>query len=101
MTLKEVDGKTVEEIETKIIAKDGTVTRVPGEFQGYETSEEEPVEQLRRHDLYGFLMEDEEELERNEVDSDLESTASSKHVWKKTTKADSDRASRNCPYYSK
>nr|GEW18915.1 hypothetical protein [Tanacetum cinerariifolium] len=55
MTLKEVDGKTVEEIETKIIEKDGTVTRVPGKFQGYETSEEELVEQPRRHDLYGFV----------------------------------------------
>ncbi|GJX64094.1 hypothetical protein Tco_0298437 [Tanacetum coccineum] len=55
MTLKEVDGQTVEEIETKIIAKDGTITRVPGKFQGYETSEEEPVEQPRRHDLYGFV----------------------------------------------
>ncbi|GJU64170.1 hypothetical protein Tco_1246005 [Tanacetum coccineum] len=43
MTLKEVDGQTVEEIETKIIAKDGTITRVPGKFQGYETSEEEPL----------------------------------------------------------
>ncbi|GJR26811.1 hypothetical protein Tco_1103043 [Tanacetum coccineum] len=43
MTLKEVDGQTVEEIETKIIAKDSTITRVPGQFQGYETSEEEPV----------------------------------------------------------
>ncbi|GJV23897.1 reverse transcriptase domain-containing protein [Tanacetum coccineum] len=125
MTLKEVDGQTVEEIETKIIAKDGTITRVPGKFQGYETSEEEPVEQPRRHDLYGFvdhpqlqqgnpmnefaphrlpqpkgnmngwLIEDEEEVERNEVDSDLESTASSKPVWKKTTKADHDRASRD------
>ncbi|GJY94474.1 hypothetical protein Tco_0510835 [Tanacetum coccineum] len=40
MTLKEVDGQTVEEIETKIIAKDGTITRVPGKFQGYETSKE-------------------------------------------------------------
>ncbi|GKA54020.1 putative reverse transcriptase domain-containing protein [Tanacetum coccineum] len=129
MTLKEVDGKTVEEIETKIIAKDGTITRIPRKFQGYETSEEEPVEQPRRHDLYGFvdhpqlqqgnpmnefaphrlpqlegnmngwLMEDEEELERNEVDSDLESTASSKPMWKKTTKADPDRASRNCPIF--
>nr|GEV64214.1 hypothetical protein [Tanacetum cinerariifolium] len=99
---------TVEEIETKIIAKDGTVTRVPGKFQGFETSEEEPVEQPGRYDLYGFvdhpqlqqgnpmnefaphqlpqpegnmngwLKKDEEELERNEVDSDLESTASSK-----------------------
>ncbi|GJZ75477.1 hypothetical protein Tco_0639942 [Tanacetum coccineum] len=104
---------------------------VPGKFQDYEMSEEEPVEQPRRHDLYGFvdhpqlqqgnpmnefaphrlpqpkgnmngwLIEDEEEVERNEVDSDLESTASSKPVWKKTTKADHDRASRNCPYYSK
>ncbi|GJU64567.1 reverse transcriptase domain-containing protein [Tanacetum coccineum] len=105
MTLKEVNGQTVEEIETKIISKDGTITRVPRKFQGYETSEEEPVEQPRRHDLYGFvdhpqlqqgnpmnefaphrlpqpkgnmngwLIEDEEEVERNEVDSDLESTA--------------------------
>ncbi|GJV13170.1 hypothetical protein Tco_1354711 [Tanacetum coccineum] len=131
MTLKEVDGQTVEEIETKIIAKDGTITRVPGQFQGYETSKEEPVEQPRRHDLYGFvdhpqlqqgnpmnefaphrlpqpkgnmngwLIEDEEEVERNEVDSDLESTASSKPMWKKTNKADHDRASRNCPWCSK
>ncbi|GJU77945.1 hypothetical protein Tco_1275015 [Tanacetum coccineum] len=53
MTLKEVDRKTVEEIETKIIV--GTVTRDPGEFQGYETSEEEPMEQPRIHDLYGFV----------------------------------------------
>ncbi|GJR36148.1 hypothetical protein Tco_1211832 [Tanacetum coccineum] len=54
--LEEVMDKTVfEEIETKIIAKDGTITRVPGKFQGYETSEEEPVEQPRRHDLYGFV----------------------------------------------
>ncbi|GJU16442.1 hypothetical protein Tco_1144408 [Tanacetum coccineum] len=51
MTLKEVDGQTVEEIETKIISKD----RVPGKFQDYETSKEEPVEQPRRHDLYGFV----------------------------------------------
>ncbi|GKB28392.1 hypothetical protein Tco_0867793 [Tanacetum coccineum] len=55
MTLKEVDGQTVKEVETKIIAKDGTVTRIPGQFQGYETSEEEPVEQPRKHDLYGFV----------------------------------------------
>ncbi|GJW26448.1 hypothetical protein Tco_0040259 [Tanacetum coccineum] len=131
MTLKEVNGQAVEEIETKIIAKDGTITRVPGKFQGYETSEEEPVEQPRRHDLYGFvdhpqlqqgnlmnefaphrlpqskdnmngwLLEDEDEVERNEVDSDLESTASSKPVWEKTTKADRDRASHHCPWCSK
>ncbi|GJV09345.1 putative reverse transcriptase domain-containing protein [Tanacetum coccineum] len=100
--------------------------RIPiGMWPCYETSEEEPVEQPRRHDLYGFvdhpqlqqgnpmnefaphrlpqlegnmngwLMEDEEELERNDVDSDLESTASSKPMWKKTTKDDPDRASRS------
>ncbi|GKA50070.1 hypothetical protein Tco_0743143 [Tanacetum coccineum] len=102
MTLKEVDGQTVEEIETKIIDKDDTITRVLEKFQGYETSEEEPVEQPRRHDMYGFvdhlqpqqgnpmnefaphrlpqpkgnmngwLIEDEEEVDRNEVDSDLQ-----------------------------
>ncbi|GJR12344.1 putative reverse transcriptase domain-containing protein [Tanacetum coccineum] len=98
MILKEVNGKTVEEIETKIIAKEGTVTRVPGEFQGYETSEEEPFAPHRlpqpEGNMNGWLMEDEQELERNEVDSDLESTASSKPVWKKTTKADPDCASR-------
>ncbi|GKD51173.1 hypothetical protein Tco_1280149, partial [Tanacetum coccineum] len=55
MTLKEVDGQTIQEFETKIIAKDGTITRVPGIFQDYETSEEEPVEQPRRHYLYGFV----------------------------------------------
>ncbi|GJV90449.1 hypothetical protein Tco_1538262 [Tanacetum coccineum] len=55
MTLKEVDGQTVEEVETKIIAKDGTVTRVPGQFQGYETSKKEQVEQPRGLDLYGFV----------------------------------------------
>ncbi|GJV51389.1 putative reverse transcriptase domain-containing protein [Tanacetum coccineum] len=55
MTLKEVEGKTIQEFETKIIAKDGTITRVPGIFQGYETSEEESVERPRERDLYGFV----------------------------------------------
>ncbi|GKB23555.1 hypothetical protein Tco_0862956 [Tanacetum coccineum] len=106
MTWKVVDGKTFEEIETKIIAKDGTVTKILGKFQGYETSKEELVEQPRSYDLYGFVdhpqlqqgnpmdefaphrlpqpegnmnglfIEDDEELERDEVDLDLESTAS-------------------------
>ncbi|GJT53250.1 putative reverse transcriptase domain-containing protein [Tanacetum coccineum] len=98
MTLKEVDGQTIQEFETKIIAKDGTIIRVSGTFQDYETSEEESVERPRRRDLYGFVdhpqlqqRKDEDEVERNEVDSDLESTASSKPVWEKTTKADCDR----------
>ncbi|GJZ97722.1 hypothetical protein Tco_0670175 [Tanacetum coccineum] len=131
MTLKEVDGQTVKEIETKIISKDGTITRVPGKFQDYETSEEESVERPRKRDLYGFvdhpqlqqedpmnefapyrlpqqkgnmngwLMEEEEEVERYEVDSDLESTASSKPVWEKANKDDHDRTTRNCPWCSK
>ncbi|GJU49511.1 hypothetical protein Tco_1219066 [Tanacetum coccineum] len=42
MTLKEVDGQTVEEIKTKIIDKDGTITRVHGQFQGYENVERVP-----------------------------------------------------------
>ncbi|GJV05474.1 hypothetical protein Tco_1343130 [Tanacetum coccineum] len=120
MTLKEVDGKTIQEFETKIIAKDGTITRVPGTFQGYETSEEESVERPRKRDLYefvdhpqlqqrslrnefaprqlsqpdgnmnGWLLEDEDEVERNEVDSDLESTAS-RSCWREDTIADRDR----------
>ncbi|GJZ41512.1 hypothetical protein Tco_0588398 [Tanacetum coccineum] len=47
--------------------------------------------------MNGWLLEDEDEVERNEVDSDLESTASSKPVWEKTTKADRDRASYHYP----
>ncbi|GKA11795.1 hypothetical protein Tco_0691341, partial [Tanacetum coccineum] len=131
MTLKEVDGKTIQEFETKITAKDGTITRVPGIFQGYETSEEELVERPKERDLYefvdhpqlqqmshrnefaprrlsqpdgnmnGWLLEDEDEVERNEVDLDLESTASSKPVWEKTTEDDHDRASHHCPLCSK
>ncbi|GKD14540.1 putative reverse transcriptase domain-containing protein, partial [Tanacetum coccineum] len=41
----------------------------------------------------------EHEASDKEVDSDLESTASSKPKWKKIAKADPDRASRNCPCY--
>nr|GEY25732.1 hypothetical protein [Tanacetum cinerariifolium] len=55
--------------------------------------------------MHGWLIEDEDEpLEHEasdkEVDSDLESTTSSKPMMKKTTKADPDRASRNFPYCS-
>ncbi|GKB06761.1 hypothetical protein Tco_0834994 [Tanacetum coccineum] len=44
--------------------------------------------------MNGWLIEDEEEVERNEVDSDLESTASSKPVWEKTTEDDHEYTSR-------
>ncbi|GKF09115.1 hypothetical protein Tco_0043339 [Tanacetum coccineum] len=47
-----------------------------------------------KDNMNGWLIENEEEVERDEVDSDLESTASSKPVWEKTTKDDHDRASR-------
>ncbi|GKA79887.1 hypothetical protein Tco_0786483, partial [Tanacetum coccineum] len=56
----------------------------------------------REGNMNGWLIEDEDEpleheaLEK-EVDSDLESTTSSKPMLKKTTKADPDHASRNCP----
>ncbi|GJV09464.1 putative reverse transcriptase domain-containing protein [Tanacetum coccineum] len=72
MTLKEVDGQTF------------VPHRLP---------------QPKRN-MNGWLIENEEEVERDEVDSDLESTTSSKHVWENTTKDDHDRASRNCPWCS-
>ncbi|GJW07218.1 hypothetical protein Tco_1569641 [Tanacetum coccineum] len=131
MTLEEVDGQMVGKVETKIIAKDGTITKVPGKFKSYETSDEETEEQPRRRDLYrfvdhpqiqqanlmnefaphqipqplgnmnGWLIESEEEAERDEVDSDLESTASSKPVGEKNDKDDHGYASHPCPWCSK
>nr|GEX78541.1 reverse transcriptase domain-containing protein [Tanacetum cinerariifolium] len=55
--------------------------------------------------MNGWLIEDEDEpLEHEasdkEVDSDLESIASSKPMMKKTTKTDPDRVSCNYPYFS-
>ncbi|GJU62379.1 hypothetical protein Tco_1244214 [Tanacetum coccineum] len=88
MTLKEVDGQTVEEIKTKIIAEDkhdlyGFVDH-PQLQQGYPMNEFAPHRLPQpKGNMNGWLIEDEEEVERNEVDSDLESTASSKPVWKK------------------
>ncbi|GJT63764.1 hypothetical protein Tco_1015244, partial [Tanacetum coccineum] len=131
MTLEEVDGQMVGKVETKIIAKDGTITKVPGKFKSYETSDEETEEQPRRRDLYrfvdhpqiqqanpmnefaphqipqplgnmnGWLIESEEEAERDEVDSDLESTASSKPVGEKNDKDDHGYTSHPCPWCSK
>ncbi|GJV51390.1 putative reverse transcriptase domain-containing protein [Tanacetum coccineum] len=80
MTLKEVNRQTIQEFETKIISKDGTITRVPGIFQDYENP---------NGNMNGWLLEDEDEAERNEVDLDLENTASSKPVWEKTPCASS------------
>ncbi|GJY12611.1 hypothetical protein Tco_0381920 [Tanacetum coccineum] len=46
--------------------------------------------------IFTTLVEDEDEVERNEVDVDLESTAISKPMWEKTTKDDRDCASYHC-----
>ncbi|GJW88609.1 hypothetical protein Tco_0163949 [Tanacetum coccineum] len=94
MTLEEVDGQMVGKVETKIIAKNGTITKVPGKFKSYETSDEETEEQPRRRDF-------EEEAERDEVDSDLESTANSKPVGEKNAKDDHGYAFPPCPWCSK
>nr|GEV92721.1 putative reverse transcriptase domain-containing protein [Tanacetum cinerariifolium] len=90
-----------------MISKDGTISKFPG-YHSYE--EEEPTGQSRALNKYGFV--DHPELQRNEfasdepleheasdkeVDSDLESAASSKPMMKKTTKADHDRASQMAP----
>ncbi|GJU05217.1 reverse transcriptase domain-containing protein [Tanacetum coccineum] len=87
MALKEVDGQRLE--KDKDNCKDGTITEFQKKFQVMK-SEEEP----QRVTGMAGLIEDEEEVERNEVDSNLESTASSKPVWEKTTEDDHDRASR-------
>nr|GEX35196.1 hypothetical protein [Tanacetum cinerariifolium] len=111
-----------------MISKDGTISKFPK----YHSSEEEPTEQPRALNKYGFvdhpelqrnkfalhrlpqregnmngwLIEDEDEpLEHEasdkEVDSDLESTASSKPKLKETAKAIPDRTSHNFLYWSK
>ncbi|GJS39534.1 hypothetical protein Tco_0564577 [Tanacetum coccineum] len=41
LTKKEVDGETIMKLETKMIAKDGTVFKLPGKFPGYTPSKEE------------------------------------------------------------
>ncbi|GKC60999.1 hypothetical protein Tco_1088597 [Tanacetum coccineum] len=112
-----------------MISKDGTISKFP---EYHSSEEEEPTEQPRALNKYGFV--DHPELQRNEFaqprlpqregnmngwliededepleheatdkeeDSDLESTASSKPMLKKTTKAIPDRMFRNCSYCPK
>nr|GEV37319.1 hypothetical protein [Tanacetum cinerariifolium] len=55
MTMKEVDGETIEELATKMIAKDDTITKFPRKFPRYETSAKEPVKQPKTHDVYRFV----------------------------------------------
>ncbi|GJY00440.1 retrotransposon protein, putative, ty1-copia subclass [Tanacetum coccineum] len=101
LTLVKTLGKEVEEYVTKVIAKDGTVTRFEGRFPHF--IEEEEEKKPKPYNLYGFvdLMENEQMYaktgfaphripqsegnhngwlsEEEEADSDSESTASL--VW--------------------
>ncbi|GJY09463.1 hypothetical protein Tco_0377648 [Tanacetum coccineum] len=67
-----------------------TITRVREYFKGYEKSEGVLRNEFAPHwllqssgNMNGWLVGDEDEVKRNEVDSDLESTASSKPAWEK------------------
>ncbi|GJZ49752.1 putative reverse transcriptase domain-containing protein [Tanacetum coccineum] len=131
MTKKQVGGKWILVREMTMISKDGEISKFP---EYHSSEEEEPTEQPRSLNKYGFV--DHPELQRNEfaphrlpqregnmngwlieeedeplgyeasdkeVDSDLESTASSKPKCKKlkeTAKAIPDHTFRNCPYCS-
>ncbi|GJV95893.1 hypothetical protein Tco_1547470 [Tanacetum coccineum] len=79
-----------------MISKDGEISEFP---EYHSPGEEEPTEQPRALNKYGFDEDEPPEHEAldKEVDSDLESIASSKPKWKKIAKADPDRASRNYP----
>nr|GFB00923.1 reverse transcriptase domain-containing protein [Tanacetum cinerariifolium] len=100
LTKKQVGGERIIEREMTMISKDGTISKFPGY---HSSEEEESTGQSRALNKYGFDEDGplEHEASDKEVDSDLESTASSKSVMKKTTKAEPDRASRNCLYCSK
>ncbi|GKE20515.1 hypothetical protein Tco_1432027, partial [Tanacetum coccineum] len=55
LTMKVVDGKTVMKLETKVIAKDATVSKFPGKFPVYTPSkeEEEELEKKRSNEASG------------------------------------------------
>nr|GEX26886.1 reverse transcriptase domain-containing protein [Tanacetum cinerariifolium] len=112
-----------------MISKDGTISKFPGYHSSKEEEPTRQSGALnkygfvnhselqrnefashrlpqRKGNMNGWLIKDkdkplEHEASDKEVDSNLESIASSKPVMKKTTKSDPDRASRNCPYCSK
>ncbi|GJU93817.1 putative reverse transcriptase domain-containing protein [Tanacetum coccineum] len=78
--MKVVDGEMIMKLETKMIAKDGTVSKFPGKFPGYTTSKEEEEEPEKKglketpekgpnYELLSYTVSD--------SDSDLESTARS------------------------
>ncbi|GJY15804.1 hypothetical protein Tco_0386226, partial [Tanacetum coccineum] len=65
LTLVKTFGKEVEEYVTKVIAKDGTVTRFKGRFPHFIEIEEE--KKPKPYNLYGFvdLMENEQVYAKN------------------------------------
>ncbi|GJT23193.1 hypothetical protein Tco_0893130 [Tanacetum coccineum] len=129
LTKKQVGGKWTLVKEMLTISKDGEIfefheyhssgeeepTKQPRALNKYgfvdhpklQMNEFDPHRLPQREgNMNGWLIEDEDELLEHEasekgVDLDLESTASSKPMLKKTTKANLDRASRNCLYCSK
>ncbi|GKE15282.1 hypothetical protein Tco_1422859 [Tanacetum coccineum] len=64
VTMKEVDGETIMKLETKMISKDGTVSKFPGKFPGYTPSKEAP-EKGPNYEFLSYAVSD--------SDSDLES----------------------------
>nr|GEV76422.1 hypothetical protein [Tanacetum cinerariifolium] len=81
LTIKEVDGEPIMKLETKMIAKDGTISKFPGKFPGYTPSkeEEEPKkkgskEAPEKGPNYEFL-----NYAVSDGDLDLESTSRSGH----------------------
>ncbi|GJT12517.1 hypothetical protein Tco_0859559, partial [Tanacetum coccineum] len=129
LTKKQVGGKWILVREMTMISKDGEISEFPEyHSSGEEEPTKQPralnkygfVNHLelqrnefaphrlpqREGNINGWLMEDKDEpLEHEEsdkeVDSDLESTTSSKPKWKKIAKANPNRASCNCLYCSK
>ncbi|GJX68959.1 putative reverse transcriptase domain-containing protein [Tanacetum coccineum] len=102
LTKKQVGGEWIIEREMMMISKDGTISKFPKYHSSEE--EEEPTKQPRPLNKYGFDEPLGYEASDKKVDSDLESTASSKPKCKKltkTAKAIPDRTFRNCPYCPK
>ncbi|GJW61370.1 putative reverse transcriptase domain-containing protein [Tanacetum coccineum] len=96
LTKKQVGGKWILVREMTMISKDGEISEFPKyHSSGEEELNEQPRALNKESNMNGWLIEDEDEpLEHEasdkEVDSDLESTASSKPKWKKIAKVDPD-----------
>ncbi|GKG00536.1 hypothetical protein Tco_0302226, partial [Tanacetum coccineum] len=92
---KQVGGEWIIEREMTMISKDGTISKFPKYHSSEE--EEEATEQPRALNKYGFDEPLEHEASDKEIDSYLESTASSRPMLKRTAEAIPDRMFRNFP----